>query len=54
MKLSTVNAVAFAASIASLVHADPACQNTLAVYNPNLRTMCLNASKHSRLGISIT
>jgi len=54
MKLSTVNAVAFAASISSFVQADPACQNTLAVYNPNLRTMCLNASKHSCLGFSMT
>lgn len=37
---------AIAATLSSFAAADPACQNTLAIYNPNLRTMCVNASKN--------
>lgn len=36
-----------AASVATLVSAQ--CQNNVAVYNPNVRTMTANSSKHCRI-----
>lgn len=40
---------AIAATLSSFAAADPACQNTLAIYNPNVRSMCNNGSKTPNL-----